>query len=163
MGKCRPPWNQTNYTSIERYWWKLSKNVLFIEFEPLSYQKLWAFFSNVGIFLWCLLTKYGHIMWPKKQISKIFYFVLILHLFKFIRKSHKICSAKALYFRNYQPKTSQGGWKTPPSAFRVNEMNQSGYKLLEHPAARTYSMKMWKFVPHEYIRFKKIGNMTRNV
>ena len=34
-----------------------------------------------------------------------------------IRKSYKICSRKALYFRSYQPKTSRGGgggWKTPP-------------------------------------------------
>ena len=32
-----------------------------------------------------------------------------------IRKSHKISSGKAVYFRSYQPKTSQGG-----VAFRVN-------------------------------------------
>ena len=31
-----------------------------------------------------------------------------------IRKSYKISSRKALYFRRYQPKTSRG-WKTPPS------------------------------------------------
>ena len=31
-----------------------------------------------------------------------------------IRKSYKICSRKALYFRSYQPETSRG-WKTPPS------------------------------------------------
>ena len=30
-----------------------------------------------------------------------------------IRTSYKISSRKALYFRSYQPKTSQG-WKTPP-------------------------------------------------
>ena len=49
MEKCGPPRNQTNYISIERYWWELSKNVLFIEFEWLC-QKLWAFMSNFGIF-----------------------------------------------------------------------------------------------------------------
>ena len=38
-----------------------------------------------------------------------------------IRKSHKISSGKALYFRSYQPKTSRGGGgKHPPSsALRV--------------------------------------------
>ena len=41
-----------------------------------------------------------------------------------IRKGYKIISRKALYFRSYQPKTSRGGgggWKTPPSAFRVKQ------------------------------------------
>ena len=49
MKKCGPPRDQINYISFERYWWELSKNVLFIEFEPLC-QKLWAFMSNFGIF-----------------------------------------------------------------------------------------------------------------
>ena len=39
-----------------------------------------------------------------------------------IGKSCKISGRKALYFRNYQPKTSQGGGKhPPPSAFRVKQ------------------------------------------
>ena len=41
----------------------------FVEFEPL-FQQLLAFVSNLGIFLQCPLSKYGHVMWPKKQISK---------------------------------------------------------------------------------------------
>ena len=41
-----------------------------------------------------------------------------------IRKSYKISSKKALYFRSYLPKNLTGGWKTPPSASRVN--NSSG-------------------------------------
>ena len=38
-----------------------------------------------------------------------------------IRKSYKIFNGKALYFRRYQPKTSQGGVENtpPPRAFRV--------------------------------------------
>ena len=36
-----------------------------------------------------------------------------------IRKSYKISSRKALYFRSYQPKTSRGVENTPQS-FRVN-------------------------------------------
>ena len=40
-----------------------------------------------------------------------------------IRKSHKISSVKALYFRIYQQKTSPGGggrWKTPPVPLGLN-------------------------------------------
>ena len=37
-----------------------------------------------------------------------------------IRKSYKISGWKALYFRSYQSKTSYG-FKTPPSAFRVDK------------------------------------------
>ena len=38
------------------------------------------FCQILASFLRYPLTKYGHITWPKKQISKIFYFLLILHL-----------------------------------------------------------------------------------
>ena len=41
---------------------------------------------------------------PRRNIPK-FYFVQILHL---ILVSHKNSSTKILYFRSYQPKTSQG-------------------------------------------------------
>ena len=37
-----------------------------------------------------------------------------------IRKSYKICSRKALYFRSYQPKTSWG-WKTSPVLLELNQ------------------------------------------
>ena len=37
------------------------------------YVKFWHF-------LRCPLSKHGHVTWPKKQISKKFYFFLILHL-----------------------------------------------------------------------------------
>ena len=39
-----------------------------------------------------------------------------------IRKSHKISSRKALYFRRYQPKTSRRGGKHTPSDFRVKPL-----------------------------------------
>ena len=38
-----------------------------------------------------------------------------------IGKSCKISGRKALYFRSYQPKTSRGGRKHLPSAFRVKK------------------------------------------
>ena len=49
MEKCGPSQNQTNYTLFKRYWWELSKNLLFVEFESLC-QKLWTFMSNFVIF-----------------------------------------------------------------------------------------------------------------
>ena len=80
-GKCGPPWNQTKYISFETIWWKLSKNVTFIEF--------WATVSKVmGIYV-----KFYHdhspnmvlSLDPKQQISKIFIFRLVLY-FKFQEK-----------------------------------------------------------------------------
>ena len=54
------------------------KNVLFIEFEPLS-QKLWTFLSNFVFF-----TMPAHQMWSchvtQDAEVEIFYFVLILYL-----------------------------------------------------------------------------------
>ena len=46
-----------------------------------------------------------------------------------IRKSYKISSRKALYFRSNQPKISRR-WKTPPSAFRVKEKHYSLYNII---------------------------------
>ena len=80
MAKFGPLRNQTNYISFERFWWELSKTVLFIEFEPLC-QKLWALLSNFGIFTMpAHQIRYGHVTWLKMQISTIFYFVPILLL-----------------------------------------------------------------------------------
>ena len=77
LAKFAPPRNQTRYISFERYW-RAIQNVLFIEFEPLC-QTLRAFCQMLALFM-IPLTKYGHVMWPKMQISKLFYFVVILHL-----------------------------------------------------------------------------------
>ena len=116
MEKCGPPRNKTNYTSFERYWWKLSKNVLFIEFESLC-QKLWAFMSNFGIFTMPALQIWSCHVTQEAHFEKI----LLFPNFAFIiGESCKISSRKALYFRSYQPKTSWGVENTPPSAFRVN-------------------------------------------
>ena len=42
--------------------------------------KVMGIFVKVWSFVRCPLTKYGHVTWPKRQISKNFYFVPILHL-----------------------------------------------------------------------------------
>ena len=64
MAKFGPPRNQTKYISFKSYWWELSKNVLFIEFEPLCV-KFW-------LFLRCPLTKYGYVTCPRRKFRKFF-------------------------------------------------------------------------------------------
>ena len=89
-------------------------NVLFIEFDPLC-QKLWASLSNSGIFYACspnMVMSHD----PRSKFRKSLCF--LISAFN-IKKSYKISSRKALYFKSYQPKTSWGGggWKTPPKHF----------------------------------------------
>ena len=45
-----------------------------------------------------------------------------------IKKSHKISSGKALYFRSYQPKTSRGV-ESPPPPVPLGLSEQEGRKL----------------------------------
>ena len=80
----------------------------FIEFESLC-QKLWTFLSNFGLFLRCLLTKYGHVLFcPNSTVN--------------IRKSHKISSGKALFFGSYQqkPHGERGTENNPPAPLGLN-------------------------------------------
>ena len=49
MAKFGPLRNQRNYISLERFRLELSKDILFIELEPL-FQKLWALMSNFDSF-----------------------------------------------------------------------------------------------------------------
>ena len=83
-----------SYPKCTFYWiWVTMSKVMGI------YVKFWHF-------LRCPLSKYGHVTWPKKQILKKFLF-FPNSAFN-IKKSFKISSRKALYFRSYQPKTSPG-------------------------------------------------------
>ena len=69
-----------------------------------------AFFTMPALQIWpCHVTQEAN--FEKKNIFPNSVFD--------IRKSYKISSRKALYFRSYQPKTSPGDGKHPPSAFRV--------------------------------------------
>ena len=77
-------------------------------------------FCEILAFLRCPLIKYGHVTWPKKQISKLFYFVLILHLIS--EKVTKFLVEK-LSTSEVISQIPHGGWKTPPSAFRVKVVN----------------------------------------
>ena len=65
-----------------------------------------------------MLTKYGHATWPKMQISKNVYFVLILH--SILGKVTKYLAEKLSTSEVISQKL-HGVWKTtsPPSAFRV--------------------------------------------
>ena len=62
-------------------------------------------YVNFWHFLRCPLSKYGHVTWLKKQISKK---LLFPNSAFNIWKSYKVFSRKALYFRSYQPETSRG-------------------------------------------------------
>ena len=107
-GNCGAPRNQTNYKSFERYWWELSENVHFIEFEPLC-QKLWTFMSIFGIFH---DARSPNMAMSRGSRSKFRKKLLFPNSAFNIWKSYKVFSRKALYFRSYQPKTSRGGGKT---------------------------------------------------
>ena len=69
--------NQVNFKSIEKYQRELSKNKIFIEFEPLC-QKLWAFYQ---------ISAFFNARWPNMVMSRdpkckflIILFFVILHL-----------------------------------------------------------------------------------
>ena len=102
MEKCRPLRNQTNYISFKRYWQELSKNVLFIEFEPLC-RKLWAFMSIFCIFTIPALQIWSCHVTQEANFEKNLFFSNSAFN---IGKSYKISNGKALYFRSYQLCTS---------------------------------------------------------
>ena len=102
MAKFGPPRNQMKYISFER--------CFLLNLSPCvkSYVKFWLFSR-------CPLTKY-HLT----QYAKFRKFSLFCPNSTFnIRKSHKISSGKALYFRSYQQKT-QGGGGNPPVPLRLS-------------------------------------------
>ena len=79
-----------------------------------------AFFTMPALQIWpCQVTQ-------EANSEKILYFPNSAFN---IGKSCKISGRKALYFRSYQPKTSQGV-DPPPSAFRVN-LNQTTKEILK--------------------------------
>ena len=72
----------------------------------------------MGIFVkfWHLFTMPAHQIWSYHvtQEENFEIFLFFPNFIFNIRKSHKMFSGKALYFRSYQPETSQGGGNTPP-------------------------------------------------
>ena len=90
--------------------WELSKMCFLLN---LGYcVKRYGHFGEIMALLFCPLTKYGHVPWPKMQILKIFIFVLILHLIL-----GKVTKFLVERLSTSEIKKCQGGH--PPSAFRV--------------------------------------------
>ena len=114
MEKCGPPRNQTNYISFERYWWELSKNVPFIEFESLC-QTLWAFMSNFGISYDARSPNMAMSLDPRSKFLKKIYFFLILHLI--LGKAAKFLVEKLSTSEVISQKTSWGVENTLPQWF----------------------------------------------
>ena len=127
MGKCGHQRNQTNYTSVERYWWELSKNVLFIEFKPPC-QKLWAFLSNFGIFYDAGSPNMVMSRDPRSKFQNFFIFFLILHFTA--GKVTKFLVEK-LSTSEVSSQKPHGGMENtpPPSAFRVNWRSSLYFKM----------------------------------
>ena len=97
--KWGPPRNQTNYISLERYWWELSK--MRFSLNMSHYVKRYGHLCQILAFL----TMPASQIWPCHGIQEAnFEEILIFRNSLFnIRKSYKISSRKALCFRNYQP------------------------------------------------------------
>ena len=100
-GKMRTSAKPNKLYIIRKVLIRAIQKCTFIEFEPL-YQKLWAFMSNLGIFampapqIWqCQLGRVTKFPVEKLSTSEVI-----------SQKPH-------------------GGWKTPPSAFRVKK---SGFR-----------------------------------
>ena len=107
--------NDVIMTSLPKQWKNADLRETKQIFEPLC-QKLWVFMSNFGIFDDARSPNMAMSRDPRSKFRKNLFFPNSAFN---IRKSYKISSRKALYFRSYQPKTSRGEEYTP-SAFRVN-------------------------------------------
>ena len=104
-----------------------------------DYVKILAFFTVPALQIWpCHVTQEANfekkLFFPNSAFN--------------IRKSYKISSRKAFYFRSYQPKTSRGG-TLPPSAFRVKQsdrlcLTSAYYNYLKFSA--NFSVKLSQYL-----------------
>ena len=98
----------------------ITRKVLMRAIQKCTFYWIWTTMSKVmGIYVkfWHFYDAHSLNMAMSRDPRSKFRKNLFLPNSAFnIRKSYKICSRKALYFRSYQPKTSRGGggWKTPP-------------------------------------------------
>ena len=106
-------------------------------------------FVKFSFYLRCLLTKYGHVTWPKMQISQFFLFCLnstfnIRKVTKF--PVEKLCTSEVI------SKKYQGGGRgvdSPTSTFRVKPLTwvlvvKSSYQLIKFCDERTTNAKWQK-------------------
>ena len=78
IGKIRTS-SKPNKIYIIRKVFKSYPKCAFYWIWATASKELLVFCQMLALFM-IPLTKYGHVMWPKMQISKFFYFVVILHL-----------------------------------------------------------------------------------
>ena len=79
--------NGETRTSVKPNKLYIIRNVLMRVIQKCTFYWIWGHYvksyghlCQILAFLRCPLSKYGHVTWPKKQISKKIYFFLILHL-----------------------------------------------------------------------------------
>ena len=104
----------------------------------------------MGIFVkfWHFFTMPAHQIWSchVTQVANFEKFLFFHNSAFNIRKTHKSSSGKALYFRSYQPKTSQGVENTPPPcAFRVNNIETQ----VKFPARHVFGMLHFRFSKYD--------------
>ena len=100
--------------------------------------KFMGIFRQILAFLWCQLTKYGHVTWPtwsKKKISKICYFVSILHLI--LGKVTKFQAGKLSSSKFISQKPHRGDYPPPPSAFPQATVTWKKYEIWTNCIATT--------------------------
>ena len=108
----------------------INRKVSMRDIQKCTFNWIWATMSKVmGIyvkfwhFLRCPLSKYGHVTWPKKQISKKIYFFLILHLIlgKFTKfLVEKLSTSEVINQKPHGGVENSSAQCYQPSAFRVN-------------------------------------------
>ena len=149
----------------------ITRTVLMRAIQKCTFFLIWATMSKVmGIyikfwhFLRCPLSKYGHVTRPKKQISKN----IIITTFN-IRKSYKIFSRNAVYFRNYRPKTSWGGgWKTPPVLLGLRKVYQRNLlkkvkitgQIVKSTRKKLVSLRRSQWIHQAVIEMKIVKQLT---
>ena len=77
--------------------------------------KVMGIYVKFRHFLQCPLSKYGHVTWSKKQISKKLYFFPILHLIS--GKVRKFLVEKLFTSEVISQKPHGGGKHPPPQCF----------------------------------------------
>ena len=130
MGKCGPP--RTKQIIYH------SKGIDESYPKKCTFYWIWTTMSKImGIFqILAYFMMPAHQIWSchvtqKANFEKVLFFPNSAFN---IRKSYKISGKKALYFRSYQPKTSQGGGEveTLPGAFRVKVVDSSRIFFFEN-------------------------------
>ena len=123
--KFGPSWNQTKYISFEGIDEGYPKYVFFYWIWT-TVSKVMDIFVKFWLFSRFPVTKYGHVTWPKMQISKILYFILILYLILGKVRTfpvEKLSTSKVISQKPHRG--GGGGGVESTSAFRINSILQT--------------------------------------